>query len=270
MDEKQKLQHALTAFKNSAPDFYRYGDPGYAGKLFSELSEERRRRLVCQGLHDADQDVRCVAQHFLSKLVPPVQSSEELDRELGEFAEEAKRRAAKHETELAAQAAARQIKAASAKAALEREQVIRDKDLAALERNRNALEESKWWLAFYRAENRLTPEAAARENEMAARQKQQKHAYFDQDVSAGGTLDTAVVIHAQQIGSGVGAQYRFITMKHGSRGTDWQLVRQSVMEHDGKHISAVEIELKDERQTTCYFDLSEYFGRQDVRIDSLS
>ena len=69
MDEKQTFQRELTAFDNCAQAFFRYGDPGYAGKLFSALPEEKRRKLVLLGLHDMKSDVRAVAEYFLKKLI---------------------------------------------------------------------------------------------------------------------------------------------------------------------------------------------------------
>ena len=79
---------------------------------------------------------------------------------------------------------------------------------------------------------------------------------------AGGTGDTyedAVIIKgAKNQKQGVEAEYAFISEKHGERGSDWDVVAQSLMKEGGKAYDMIEIELKpDKGKRYYYFDMTE-------------
>ncbi len=78
----------------------------------------------------------------------------------------------------------------------------------------------------------------------------------------GDSPKTAVVISgASNSLDGIAAEYRYLGQKFGRQNVDWHLLRQSVLQQDGKVYDRMELDLKDGRRTTIFFDITEFFGK---------
>jgi hypothetical protein len=78
----------------------------------------------------------------------------------------------------------------------------------------------------------------------------------------GDTTETAVLISgALNSIDGTAAEYAYLRKKFGRENVDWNLVRQSVREQNGKFYDRLELELKDGSRKTVFFDISEFFGK---------
>ena len=77
----------------------------------------------------------------------------------------------------------------------------------------------------------------------------------------GGTMETAVVVHASSSMSGIPAVYAYVSAMHGERGRDWELELQALMHADGRHFDVLKIKLANGKQETYHFDISEFFGK---------
>ena len=49
--------------------------------------------------------------------------------------------------------------------------------------------------------------------------------------------------------------------KFGRRNVDWNLVRQSVLQQQGKVYDRMDLDLKDGSRKTVFFDIGEFFGK---------
>jgi len=81
----------------------------------------------------------------------------------------------------------------------------------------------------------------------------------------GGTGDkpeTAVVISgAPNSMAGIEAEYNYLRRKFGRENVDWRLIRQSVLNQQGKVYDRMDLDLKDGSRKTVFFDISEFFGK---------
>jgi hypothetical protein len=78
----------------------------------------------------------------------------------------------------------------------------------------------------------------------------------------GDTPATAVVISgASDSLAGIAAEYSYLARKFGRQNVDWTLQRQSVLQQEDKVFDQMEIELKDTRKKTIFFDITEFFGK---------
>lgn len=59
----------------------------------------------------------------------------------------------------------------------------------------------------------------------------------------------------------IDAEYAFLARKYGMRGVDWQFIRQSLLNVDGRMIDHLEIQLSDGTKVGVFFDISDYFGK---------
>ena len=75
--------------------------------------------------------------------------------------------------------------------------------------------------------------------------------------------EAVTIAGAKSKSEGVAAEYKYITNLHGKRGTEWQLVGQTVIREKNKIVDVVEIQLgsvSDRR--IYYFDVSDFLGRR--------
>jgi hypothetical protein len=74
----------------------------------------------------------------------------------------------------------------------------------------------------------------------------------------GSSPEQAVVIRgASSSGEGVNAEYEYIRRKLGQRGSDWQMVRQSLtITDDGRYIDQVKVRTHAGETVAFYFDVS--------------
>ena len=103
------------------------------------------------------------------------------------------------------------------------------------------------------------------DNQPALAQPAQKAPASPQITFKGGpgdTLETAVHISgATNSIAGTAAEYTYLRKKFGRENVDWNLFRQSVLRQDGKFYDRLELDLKDGRRKTVFFDISEFFGK---------
>ena len=78
----------------------------------------------------------------------------------------------------------------------------------------------------------------------------------------GDTPETAVVIlGAPNSMAGIAAEYSYLKKKFGRENVDWNLVRQSVLQQQGKVYDRMDLDLKDGSKKTVFFDIGEFFGK---------
>jgi hypothetical protein len=79
--------------------------------------------------------------------------------------------------------------------------------------------------------------------------------------NSGESHDEAIVILAKDEKDGTMAEYYYLAKKHGERGKDWELDRQTLEESPDKkrHYDRMDISLKDGTKKRYYFDITEFF-----------
>ncbi len=59
----------------------------------------------------------------------------------------------------------------------------------------------------------------------------------------------------------VDSEYVYLRSHFGQRGVDWKLKTQSLLEHNGRMIDAMNIETTDGSKLVVYFDITKYWGQ---------
>jgi hypothetical protein len=78
----------------------------------------------------------------------------------------------------------------------------------------------------------------------------------------GDTLKTAVVIHgALNSLDGITAENNYLKKKFGQENWDWQFVRKSTLQNGDEYFDKVEIEFRNLRKKTIFFNITEFFGK---------
>jgi hypothetical protein len=78
----------------------------------------------------------------------------------------------------------------------------------------------------------------------------------------GDTLETAVVISgALNSLDGINAETKYLEKKFGRENRDWQFVRKSTLQNGDEYFDKIEIELKDLRKKTIFFNITAFFGK---------
>jgi hypothetical protein len=78
----------------------------------------------------------------------------------------------------------------------------------------------------------------------------------------GSAIGAAIVIRgATGEGDGVAAEYKYLEMLYGQRGTDFVVGSQSLLEDHGRSFDSLDVKLKSGKTFDVYFDISEYFGK---------
>lgn len=81
----------------------------------------------------------------------------------------------------------------------------------------------------------------------------------------GDTFHDAVIINgARDKSAGVAAEYRYISNKHGERGSGWYLVGQTVIREKNKIVDVIEIQLGEDssNRRIFYFDVGDFLGKR--------
>lgn len=80
----------------------------------------------------------------------------------------------------------------------------------------------------------------------------------------GDSFHEAVKINgARDKSTGVASEYRYISDKHGVRGTDWFLVGQTVIREKSKIVDVIEIQLKEASDRRIfYFDVTDFMVKK--------
>ncbi len=77
---------------------------------------------------------------------------------------------------------------------------------------------------------------------------------------SGRSIEEAVVIDdARKHMEGIAAEYRYLARSYGEQGKDWRLVRQSLIERDGRFYDALEIELAGGERKTVFFEITSFY-----------
>ncbi len=77
----------------------------------------------------------------------------------------------------------------------------------------------------------------------------------------GDSLETAVVIMADNSIQGIEQEYRWVQGRFGQQGYAWNLIRQALLEHDGHMFDRLDIRLADGSERAIYFDITHFFGK---------
>jgi hypothetical protein len=78
----------------------------------------------------------------------------------------------------------------------------------------------------------------------------------------GDTRQTAIVVKKVPRGlSAEGAEYMLLQKWFGERGPDWTLLRQTMLQVEGRTYDAYNVVLADGSQRSLYFDVTEWLAR---------
>jgi len=77
----------------------------------------------------------------------------------------------------------------------------------------------------------------------------------------GTSFENAVIIKAKTTSEGISKEYMFISMFYGNRDKDWELIMQSLQEHNNKSFDVIEIKLKNGEVKEVFFDITNFFGK---------
>jgi hypothetical protein len=73
--------------------------------------------------------------------------------------------------------------------------------------------------------------------------------------------DSIVISDVEDHTEGINAEYLYLGKKFGEKGTDWNLVKQSLLSEDNQYFDRIIIELKDGTNVNIYFNITEFFGK---------
>ncbi|MBD3408180.1 MAG: hypothetical protein GF411_18810 [Candidatus Lokiarchaeota archaeon] len=59
----------------------------------------------------------------------------------------------------------------------------------------------------------------------------------------------------------VDAEYQYIRDAYGLKNRDWKLIKQTLLNNDGKYIDVIDIQLADGTPISLFFDITKYWGR---------
>ncbi len=78
----------------------------------------------------------------------------------------------------------------------------------------------------------------------------------------GSSTDDPIVI-SNVIGhtEAIEAEYSYLSRKYGVKGTDWNLVRQTLLNIDDRWIDQMDISLADGTEIVLYFDITKHWGK---------
>jgi hypothetical protein len=75
-------------------------------------------------------------------------------------------------------------------------------------------------------------------------------------------MDTAVkIVGAHGEADGTAAEYEYLAMIYGPRGTAWKMDEQALLGGAGKKYDSLAITLASGATVTVYFDITDYFGK---------
>jgi hypothetical protein len=66
--------------------------------------------------------------------------------------------------------------------------------------------------------------------------------------------------------SASGAEHMVLTQRYGQRGTGWTLIRQDLLQSNGRTHDVFTLELQDRSQRTIYFDVTELLAKANERF----
>lgn len=84
----------------------------------------------------------------------------------------------------------------------------------------------------------------------------------DDDRRDGLSLETAIVIEAEDSWIGVRLEYDYVSQRHGALKTGWFLESQQLVRHDGHHYDVLRIRLSNGESRTYHFDITDFYRRR--------
>jgi hypothetical protein len=85
------------------------------------------------------------------------------------------------------------------------------------------------------------------------------------------SLDTALVIRAENSWIGVGMEYDYVIARHGRMHEGWTLESQRLLHRDenGRSYDQLNIVLSDGRELSYFFDITDFYGREVLMSDEI-
>jgi hypothetical protein len=77
----------------------------------------------------------------------------------------------------------------------------------------------------------------------------------------GSSFEQAVIINTNSTEQGIPAEYEYVGRLFGRMGVDWDVVRQSLVSHDGRQYDVLQIKLSNGEEKYIYFDIIQFFGK---------
>lgn len=78
----------------------------------------------------------------------------------------------------------------------------------------------------------------------------------------GSNIQQAIVIRgAKGEGDGVAAEYKYLEMLYGPKGQGHNVRGQALLENGARSFDKLDVDLKDGRSISVYFDITDYFGK---------
>ncbi|MBK8982599.1 MAG: hypothetical protein IPM38_09845 [Ignavibacteria bacterium] len=87
---------------------------------------------------------------------------------------------------------------------------------------------------------------------------------FLNELFAGGdgtSFENAVIIKAKTSSEGISNEYMFISMLYGNPDKDWELLKQSLADHQNKSYDVMKIKLKNGEVKEVFFDITNFYGK---------
>ena len=80
--------------------------------------------------------------------------------------------------------------------------------------------------------------------------------------NSGETTEKAIIIlDADDHYHGIDLEYEYLAKKHGRKGEDWKLEKQSLLSENNKMYDKMIIQLSDDTERTIFFDITDFFGK---------
>lgn len=79
--------------------------------------------------------------------------------------------------------------------------------------------------------------------------------------NSGESAEEAIVVLAGNTDEGISAEYGYIAERWGTRGRDWRMTFQRLVERGERKYDRIDIQLKDGSERTLYFDVTSFFGK---------
>jgi len=77
----------------------------------------------------------------------------------------------------------------------------------------------------------------------------------------GSSMERAVVINAENSPAGIRAEYEYIARLYGRRNIDWRLIRQFIINCEGRYYDVLRICLSNGEEKPVWFDINSFFGK---------
>ena len=77
----------------------------------------------------------------------------------------------------------------------------------------------------------------------------------------GESIEQAIIIQANSTPAGIRMEYQWVEQHFGRRGTDWQLVKQALLQEGDRSYDVLHIRLADGTEREIHFDITNFFGK---------